>query len=91
VVGIPHPKWPEVPKAFVALQKGQQLTTEQIIDHCSKGPAKFKAPKEMEFIDILPRNPSGKVLKRGLGERSKKIGSEGRDDGPYIQGKEFDG
>ena len=66
VVGIPHPKWLEVPKAYVALKPGASLTKEDLIEHCTKKLAKFKVPKEVEFIDQLPRNPSGKVLKRKL-------------------------
>jgi len=71
VVGIPHPKWQEIPKAFVVLKKREKLTADEIIAHCSKRLAKFKVPKEIEFIDIFPRNPSGKVLKRQLRERHK--------------------
>ncbi len=71
VVGIPHPKWQEIPKAFVVLKKGEKLTADEIIAHCSKRLAKFKVPKEIEFIDISPRNPSRKVLKRQLRERHK--------------------
>ena len=71
VVGIPHPKWQEIPKAFVVVKKGQQLTAEAIVVHCTTKLAKFKVPKEVEFIDALPRNPSGKVLKRQLRERHK--------------------
>jgi len=66
VVGIPHPKWLEVPKAYVVLKPGETLTAEEIKQHCMKKMAKFKVPKEIEFIDQLPRNPSGKVLKREL-------------------------
>jgi len=66
VVGIPHPKWLEVPKAYVALKPGASLSEEALIDHCRKKLAKFKVPKEVEFVDQLPRNPSGKVLKREL-------------------------
>jgi fatty-acyl-CoA synthase len=66
VIGIPHPKWLEVPKAYVVLKPGQSLTAREIESHCQKKLAKFKVPKEIEFIDQLPRNPSGKVLKREL-------------------------
>ena len=69
VVGIPHPKWLEVPKAFVVLKPGTTLTPEELVAHCAKKLAKFKVPKEVEFIDQLPRNPSGKVLKRNLRDR----------------------
>ncbi|MDI6755272.1 MAG: long-chain fatty acid--CoA ligase [Thermodesulfobacteriota bacterium] len=71
VIGIPHPKWQEIPKAFVVLKKGEKLTADEISTHCSKKLAKFKVPKEIEFIDLLPRNPSGKVLKRELRQRHK--------------------
>jgi len=66
VIGIPHPRWLEVPKAFVALKEGEKLTEPDIIEHCQNKLAKFKVPKEVEFISQLPRNPSGKVLKREL-------------------------
>jgi len=72
VVGIPHPKWLEVPKAYVVLKPGETLTAEEIIRHCIKKMAKFKVPKEIEFIGQLPRNPSGKVLKRELRARHTK-------------------
>jgi acyl-CoA synthetase (AMP-forming)/AMP-acid ligase II len=72
VVGIPHPKWLEVPKAYVALKPGETLTAEEITKHCIEKMAKFKVPKEIEFIDLLPRNPSGKVLKRELRARHIK-------------------
>ncbi len=66
VIGISHPKWLEVPKAYVVLKAGKSLTKEEIVQHCTEKMAKFKVPKEIEFIDELPRNPSGKVLKRQL-------------------------
>ena len=66
VVGIPHPKWLEVPKAYVVLKPDVTLTAEEISQYCAQKMAKFKVPKEIEFIDQLPRNPSGKVLKREL-------------------------
>lgn len=72
VVGIPHPKWLEVPKAYVVLRPGKTLTADRIVEHCRAKLAKFKVPKEIEFIDELPRNPSGKVLKRELRERHKR-------------------
>ncbi len=70
VIPIPHPKWLEVPKAFVVLKPGQTLTEQEIIEHCQKSLAKFKVPKEVEFIPQLPRNPSGKVLKRELRKKT---------------------
>jgi len=66
VVGMPHPKWVEVPKAFVVLKEGEKLTEQDIIEHCKKKLARFKAPKEVAFLSALPRNPMGKLLKREL-------------------------
>ncbi|MGD0623709.1 MAG: long-chain fatty acid--CoA ligase [Thermodesulfobacteriota bacterium] len=71
VVGIPHPKWQEIPIAYVVVKKGETIKAEAVIEHCSKKLARFKVPKMVEFIDALPRNPSGKVLKRHLREKHK--------------------
>jgi fatty-acyl-CoA synthase len=71
VIGVPHPKWQEIPIAYVVVKKGERITAEAVIEYCSKKLAKFKVPRIVEFIDALPRNPSGKVLKRELRERHK--------------------
>lgn len=66
VVGIPDPKWQEVPKAYVVAKAGVELSAEDLIGHCRSRLASFKTPKQVEFIESLPRNPSGKVLKTRL-------------------------
>ncbi len=66
VVGIPHPRWGEVPKAFVVLRPGSSLDAGALADFCRGRLAKYKVPAEIEYIDSLPRTPSGKVLKRVL-------------------------
>jgi fatty-acyl-CoA synthase len=66
VVGRPDAKWGEVPVAFVVLREGESATAEDLVEHCRGQLAKFKVPKAVTFIDALPRNPSGKVLKREL-------------------------
>jgi acyl-CoA synthetase (AMP-forming)/AMP-acid ligase II len=66
VVGVPDPRWGEVPKAFVVLKPGKLATAEELIELCRSQLAKFKVPKSIDFINALPRNPSGKVLKREL-------------------------
>jgi acyl-CoA synthetase (AMP-forming)/AMP-acid ligase II len=69
VVAMPDARWGEVPRAFVVLKPGQDaLTPEALIAHCRARLAGFKTPKEIVFIDVLPRTPSGKVLKRQLRE-----------------------
>jgi len=66
VIGIPHPQWLEVPKAYVVVKPGYSITKEEIINYCAQKLAKFKVPKEIEFVESLPRTASGKVLKREL-------------------------
>ncbi len=66
VVGRPDDRWGEVPVAFVALRPGADVTSDALIDHCGAQLARFKVPKAITFIASLPRNPSGKVLKREL-------------------------
>ncbi|MQA14281.1 MAG: long-chain-fatty-acid--CoA ligase [Pseudonocardiaceae bacterium] len=66
VIGIAHPRWGEVPKAFVAVHPGQTLTGDDLVAFCRQRLAGFKVPAEVTFVDALPRNPSGKVLKREL-------------------------
>lgn len=66
VVGAPHTVFGEVPKAFVVMKAGKSLTEEEVIAYCSKQLAKYKLPEEIVFIDSLPRNASGKVLKTAL-------------------------
>lgn len=66
VVGVPHEVYGEIPKAFVVLKEGRSLTEEEILHFCQSKLAKFKLPGAIEFLDTLPRNASGKVLKHTL-------------------------
>jgi acyl-CoA synthetase (AMP-forming)/AMP-acid ligase II len=70
VVGRPDDRWGEVPIAFVVLRTEATTTPEELIDHCRAQLAKFKVPKDVVLVDALPRNPSGKILKRELRDRS---------------------
>ncbi|HVT65441.1 MAG TPA: long-chain fatty acid--CoA ligase [Mycobacteriales bacterium] len=69
VVGRPDDKWGEVPVAFVVPREGSTVTADELIALCREQLASFKVPKDVRFIDALPRNPSGKVLKRELREQ----------------------
>jgi acyl-CoA synthetase (AMP-forming)/AMP-acid ligase II len=66
VVGRPDEKWGEVPVAYVALKPDTTASADELIEHCRGQLARFKVPKDVVFVDALPRNPSGKVLKREL-------------------------
>ena len=66
VVGSPDERWGEVPVAFVVLRPDTTATAEALLEHCRGQLARFKVPREITFLAALPRNPSGKVLKREL-------------------------
>ena len=66
VIGLPDPKWIEAVTAVIVLKAGQTLTEAQVIQACDGHLAHFKTPKRVIFIDALPKNPSGKVVKRDL-------------------------
>ena len=66
VVGIPDNKWGEATKAFVVLRSNNILLEDEIINYVKTKIASYKCPKSVDFIDALPRNPSGKVLRREL-------------------------
>ena len=69
VIGIPDPYWVEKVHAVVATKKGANTTAEELIAFCKKHLAGYKAPKGVELVDSLPKNPAGKILKRELREK----------------------
>jgi acyl-CoA synthetase (AMP-forming)/AMP-acid ligase II len=69
IIGIPDPKWGQVPRAIVALKKREAATPEEIMEYCKSELAGFKRPKSIIFVDSLPRNQMGKVLKNELREK----------------------
>ena len=68
VIGVPDEKWGESVKAVVVLKEGQTATSDELIAFARTRIAGFKTPRSVEFIEALPRNPSGKILKRELRE-----------------------
>jgi O-succinylbenzoic acid--CoA ligase len=64
VSGRPHPEWGEVVIARVVLRPGASATASELRDHCRRVLAPFKVPKELRFVDELPRTASGKLLRR---------------------------
>jgi fatty-acyl-CoA synthase len=75
VVGVEDPEWGWRLVAFVALRPGQALTEDEVRDFVKANLARYKVPREVHFVDELPRNPTGKVLKREL--RARLAGVEG--------------
>ncbi len=68
VIGIPDEKWVEVGRAIVVLKDGETIDEATIINHCREHLARFKVPQSVVFIDEIPHNATGKVLKRVLRE-----------------------
>ena len=66
VIGLPDPRWVEAVTAVIVLKSGQTLAEADVIAHCTTHMATFKSPKRVVFADSLPKNPSGKLLKREL-------------------------
>lgn len=75
VVGVPDDKWGEAVKAVVVLKPGVKQDASAIIEHARARIAGYKLPKSVDFVELIPRNPSGKILRRHLRE-------------PYWQGRD---
>jgi acyl-CoA synthetase (AMP-forming)/AMP-acid ligase II len=68
VIGVPDDRWGEAVKALIVRRPGTELTEEELIDWSRSRLAGYKRPRSVDFIEAIPRNPSGKVLKRQLRE-----------------------
>jgi acyl-CoA synthetase (AMP-forming)/AMP-acid ligase II len=68
VIGVPDVQWGETIKAVVVLRSGMTATAEEIMDYCRGKLGGFERPRSVDFVNSLPRTPSGKVLKRILRE-----------------------
>ena len=75
VIGVPSEKWGEAVKACVVPGRGSKVSEDEIIAFARARIAGYKLPKSVDFVDALPRNPSGKILRRELRE-------------PYWEGQE---
>ncbi|MEZ5393911.1 MAG: AMP-binding protein [Bryobacterales bacterium] len=82
VIGVPHEKWGETPRAIVALKPGETLDADAIRQHVREHLAGFKVPSQVDFVPELPKGATGKILKRVLREphwdgREKKVQGAG--------------
>ena len=66
VIGLPHPEWVEAVVAVVVAKNGTAVDEAAVLAHCRAALAPFKVPKRVVFVESLPKNPSGKLLKREL-------------------------
>ncbi len=69
IIGVPNDKWGEVGLAVLVLKEGESLDRAAVVEHCVERLAKFKVPNDIAIIEELPRNATGKVLKRDLREQ----------------------
>jgi acyl-CoA synthetase (AMP-forming)/AMP-acid ligase II len=66
IIGVPDDRWGESVKAVVALKPDTEATEDELIAYCREHLAHFKCPRSVDIVDALPRNPTGKILKREL-------------------------
>ena len=75
VIGVPDERWGEVPKAVVVAAPGAKVDADEVLAWCRERIAAFKCPKTIDVVAELPRNPTGKILKKDLRK-------------PYWEGRE---
>ena len=71
VIGKADAESGEVPKAFVALKQGADVSADDVMGFVAERVATFKQVRDVEFVDAIPKNPSGKILRRALMEREQ--------------------
>ncbi len=72
VIGLPDPVWSEAVTAVIVPHQGQTADEQEIIAFCKQEIAGYKVPKRVFFVDALPRNPSGKIMKNMLRQKFEK-------------------
>jgi long-chain acyl-CoA synthetase len=77
VIGVPDERWGEAVKALVVLGPGVELQAEDVIGFARERLAGYKLPRSVDFVEALPRTPSGKVLKRELRDRYRSLSAAG--------------
>jgi len=75
VIGVPDEEWGEVPLAVIVFKQEETATPEELMEYCRANLSSYKRPRSVVFVDELPRNPMGKILKRVLREQYGKAQS----------------
>ncbi|AGL02114.1 class I adenylate-forming enzyme family protein [Desulfoscipio gibsoniae] len=68
VIGVPDKEKGEIPKAYIKLKQGVEAEPAEIVQFCKERMAAYKSPRQVEFVDDFPKNPTGKILKRVMRE-----------------------
>jgi fatty-acyl-CoA synthase len=76
-IGVDDEKFGQRLKAFVVLRGGKKLSEDEVKDYVTDNLARYKTPREVVFLDELPRNSTGKVVKRELEEKGEDGGEDG--------------
>jgi fatty-acyl-CoA synthase len=76
VIGVPDARFQEAVCAVLTRQPGAEVTEEEVIKYCRQRLAGYKKPKHVVFVDELPRNPTGKILKYLLRDQYRSLGTE---------------
>lgn len=79
VVGVPHPYRGETVRAYVSLKEGWQVTEEELIRFCKERMANYKYPREIVFLEEVPKTATGKFLRRELRIRAREEALRRRD------------
>jgi long-chain acyl-CoA synthetase len=79
VVGVPDERTGEAVRVLVVLRRGTKATQEEIVEHCRATLARFKCPREVMFVDRLPKHVTGKLMRRDL--RSERANPPAPDEG----------
>ena len=69
MIGVADDRWGEVGQAVIVRKPGQPLAEEEVLKHCAERLAKFKQPRSARFVEEIPHNATGKILKRELREQ----------------------
>jgi len=72
VIGVPSVEWGQTIKAFIVLRPGQNVRAQDLQEFCRTRLASFKRPEGIEFIEALPKNPLGKILRKELHAREQE-------------------
>ncbi len=78
VIGVPDPVRGQIAKAFVVLKPGRSVTSQELIEHCRGKIATYKLPREVVFVNELPRTPTGKLLRRVLRQKEPQSAQSAR-------------